>query len=52
MSNHANEPGMERPPATSDLAPLPEAAEIASQTTIGRFKISTDVLRAYTMALP
>ncbi|MDQ5845261.1 MAG: sugar ABC transporter permease [Acidobacteriota bacterium] len=49
MSNNPNEPSVARPPATSDLAPLPEAAEVTSQTTIGRFKIPTDVLRAYTM---
>lgn len=49
MSSSANEPGIERPPATSDLAPLPETDAITSVTTIGKFKISTDVLRAYTM---
>lgn len=49
MTTNSNEPSVSRPPATSDLAPLPEVAEVASQTKIGRFKISTDVLRAYTM---
>ena len=49
MNNSANEPVMDRPPATSDLAPLPEADAITSVTTIGKFKIPTDVLRAYTM---
>src|SRR3989475_9802158 len=49
MSNHANEPGIERPPATSDLAILPEANPITRVTTIGKFKIPTDALRAYTM---
>lgn len=38
----------DRPPTTSDFAPA-ETVEVAPQTRIGRFKISTDVLRAYTM---
>lgn len=41
--------GIDRPPATSDLAPVPEAAEITRQTTIAGWKVPTDVLRAYTM---
>ncbi|MDQ2938204.1 MAG: sugar ABC transporter permease [Acidobacteriota bacterium] len=49
MTSPANEPGSDRPPATSDLTPVPGTSEIAPQTTIGKFKISTDVLRAYTM---
>src|SRR6202171_4671843 len=49
MSNHTNEPGIERPPATSELTLLPEVDAITPVTTIGRFKIPTDVLRAYTM---
>ncbi len=48
MSNAANEPGIERPPA-SDLASLADTDAITSVTTIGKFKIPTDVLRAYTM---
>lgn len=40
---------VERPPATSDLAPVPESALIRAQTRIGRFKIPTEALRAYTM---
>src|SRR6266576_596931 len=48
MSKSASDPVSDRPPATSDLAPLP-ADEITPQTTIGKFKIPTDVLRAYTM---
>jgi len=39
----------DRPPTTSDLAPWPETDAITSVTTIGKFKIPTDVLRAYTM---
>src|SRR6266480_5635312 len=49
MSNLQNEPGIDRPPATSDLTPVPETEAITSVTTIGKFKIPTDVLRAYTM---
>src|SRR5258705_10358150 len=48
MSKSASDPVSERPPATSDLTPLP-TDEITPQTTIGKFKIPTDVLRAYTM---
>jgi len=49
MSKSASEPGVGRPPATSDLTPLAETDEITPQTTIGKFKIPTDALRAYTM---
>jgi D-xylose transport system permease protein len=49
MSSSADEPGISRPPTTSDLAPLAENAEVTQQTRIGRFKIPTDLLRAYTM---
>ncbi len=49
MSDHASEPGIERPPATSDLTLLPETGAITPVTTIGKFKIPTDALRAYTM---
>ena len=39
-----------RPPDTSDLTPAVAAeAEITPLTTIGKFKIPTDLLRAYTM---
>src|SRR4030095_9580521 len=40
---------VDSPPATSDFAPIPEATELTQQTTIGRFRIPTNVLRAYTM---
>lgn len=40
---------IDRPPAISDLTPIPEAAEVTRQTTIAGWKIPTDVLRAYTM---
>jgi D-xylose transport system permease protein len=40
---------VDRPPATSDFAPIPEVTELTQQTTIGRFRIRTNVLRAYTM---
>ena len=48
MSTPANEP-LNRPPTATDLAPAPIEAEVTQQTRIGRFKIRTDVLRAYTM---
>ena len=44
-----DEAKLERPPATSDLIPVPETADTAPQTTIAGLKIRTDVLRAYTM---
>jgi D-xylose transport system permease protein len=49
MNESDSNPINDRPPATSDVVPLPDAAEINAVTTIGKFKISTDVLRAYTM---
>ena len=47
MSQPANEPAINRPPATSDFSTAD--ATLVRQTKIGNFKISTDVLRAYTM---
>jgi D-xylose transport system permease protein len=49
MSNPANKSAVERPPTTADLTPTPAIPEIIPQTTIGKFKIPTDLLRAYTM---
>src|SRR6267142_177757 len=49
MSKSASDPAVARPPATSDLTPLAESLEITPQTTIGKFKVPTDALRAYTM---
>jgi D-xylose transport system permease protein len=45
----ANEPNPDRPPATSDLTTDAGAAEITQQVKIGKFKIPTEALRAYTM---
>ncbi|MFN2530937.1 MAG: sugar ABC transporter permease [Pyrinomonadaceae bacterium] len=39
----------DRPPVTADVIPTAVAAEVTQKTRIGRFRISTDVLRAYTM---
>src|SRR6266536_2555069 len=48
MSNPRTESDVERLPATADLTPaLPPDA--APQTKIGKFKIPTELLRAYTM---
>jgi D-xylose transport system permease protein len=47
MSQPANEPTINRPPNNSDLTTTD--ATVVRQTKIGNFKISTDVLRAYTM---
>lgn len=44
-----NEPNIDRPLSTSDLVPLADAVEITQQVKIGKFKIPTEALRAYTM---
>src|SRR5918994_1995367 len=49
MNDSANLPETDRPPATSDFIAVKEADELTRQTTIGKLKIPTDVLRAYTM---
>lgn len=49
MSDSENLPETDRPPATSDFIAVKEADELTRQTTIGKLKIPTDVLRAYTM---
>src|SRR5258705_4304792 len=48
MTN-TNEAAVGRPPANSDLAPIAATAEITPQTTIGGWKVPTELLRAYTM---
>jgi len=48
MSDSANTPNTDRPIATSDLTPALEP-ELMPRTTIGKFKIPTELLRAYTM---
>ena len=48
MSN-PNEPNVDRPLSTSDLVPVAGAGEITQQVKIGKFKIPTEALRAYTM---
>ncbi len=47
MSQQENSPTVDRPPTNSDLTT--DDATVVRQTKIGNFKISTDVLRAYTM---
>src|SRR5258705_6911122 len=49
MNNAADTTGTEKLPAPSEPEPLPDADETTPVTTIGKFKIPTDVLRAYTM---
>ncbi len=48
MSQTPNEPAIDRPPVTADVAPLGATEEI-TQTRIGKFKLPTATLRAYTM---
>lgn len=48
MSQSPNEPAIDRPPVNADVA-VPGATEEISQTRIGRFKLPTATLRAYTM---
>ena len=49
MSQPANEPKVDRPPTTADVAPVAADAEVVRQTRLGGWKIPTDALRAYTM---
>jgi len=49
MNESTNEPALKDPSTTTGFSLSPESTEIAPQTRIGRFKIPTDVLRAYTM---
>jgi D-xylose transport system permease protein len=44
-----NEPPIDRPPVTADVAPPTVDKEGAPQTRIGRFRLPTATLRAYTM---
>ena len=44
-----NEPVIDRPPVTADVAPPTVDAQGAPQTRIGRFRLPTENLRAYTM---
>ena len=48
MTNATNEPARDRS-LPSDVAPAPDADAVTPVTTIGKFKIQTDLLRAYTM---
>lgn len=48
MSHSPNEPAIDRPPVNADVAP-PGADEATGQTRVGRFKLPTATLRAYTM---
>ena len=49
MSQPTNEPKVNRPPVTADVAPVASEAEVVRQTRLGGLKIPTDALRAYTM---
>ena len=49
MNDSANLPETDRPPVTADFTVVKETDQLTRQTTIGKLKIPTDVLRAYTM---
>ncbi|MBA3514059.1 MAG: sugar ABC transporter permease [Pyrinomonadaceae bacterium] len=49
MNHQARDPVSDRPPASSDFLADVAEPEVTPQTKIGKFKINTDVLRAYTM---
>src|SRR5918997_2480844 len=49
MSQPPNEPKVDRPLTTADVAPVAPEAEVVRQTRLGGLKIPTDALRAYTM---
>jgi|SRR5205085_4824804 len=53
MSKPANEPAVDRPPVTADMAPPGAVTELETvpQMKLGRFKLPTESLRAYTMLL-
>lgn len=48
MSQSPNEPAIDRPPVNADVA-VPGTTEATTQTRIGKFKLPTATLRAYTM---
>ncbi len=49
MADQANESVSERPTVASDFVATSEDAETIQETRIGKFRIPTDTLRAYTM---
>ncbi|HLA12045.1 MAG TPA: sugar ABC transporter permease [Pyrinomonadaceae bacterium] len=49
MNDSSNVAGSDQPTSTADLVVAAETAALTRQTRIGRFRVSTDVLRAYTM---
>jgi D-xylose transport system permease protein len=49
MGNPIDETARDAPPTNADLTPTPETAEVVGQTKIGKFKVPTETLRAYTM---
>jgi D-xylose transport system permease protein len=50
MSHPANEPATNRPPTTADVSP-PDAVPEGVETRVGRFRLPTESLRAYTMII-
>ncbi len=49
MSQPADDPVIDRPTTSRDVAPSPAEAQVVKQTRVGGFKVPTDALRAYTM---
>lgn len=49
MGNPNEENALQTPPASGDLTATPGTAEVVGQTKIGKFKVPTETLRAYTM---
>ncbi|HEX8472534.1 MAG TPA: hypothetical protein VF666_00740 [Pyrinomonadaceae bacterium] len=49
MSQPANEPAVDRPVVTADVVPPGVAADGTPQVKVGRWKLPTESLRAYTM---
>jgi D-xylose transport system permease protein len=49
MSRPANEPAVEHPPTTADVAPVPVSPIVSRRTKIAGIEIRTSALRAYTM---
>jgi D-xylose transport system permease protein len=49
MSQTTNEPKVDRPVTTADVAPVASEAEVVGRARLGGLRIPTDALRAYTM---
>ena len=49
MAEKTHSESISEPPTNADFSPVTDSEELTPETRIGRFRIRTDVLRAYTM---